>query len=158
MINPIHRRRSHNSTATVRMSDSNEESFMILQNMKKRKLCDNQNYDRLKSLTLTSTTLQILSLLPNVLEVKHHFLSEVNISTDFPNCFNLKQVVESIKGAKIVKYRSQFAAPGSSSTTSASAAAYVAAPASAAPPNLHLCRAEKDDTSSNEDKVEKHQL
>ncbi|GAU29476.1 hypothetical protein TSUD_65110 [Trifolium subterraneum] len=176
-------------------------------------------------LTLNSTTLQVLSLLPNLLEVKHHSLcnlkllevvlippfdgslfqaikdvmlkkaaakvhkdvaklskafkarleppaipdgivdflrqnspsAEVNISTDFSSQFNLKQVVESIKGAKIVKYRSRYAAPGSSSTTSASAAASVAAPASAAPPNLHLCRAEKDDKSSNEDKVEKHQ-
>ncbi|GAU45348.1 hypothetical protein TSUD_84650 [Trifolium subterraneum] len=32
------------------MSDSNEESLMILQNMKKRKQCDNQNQDRLSDL------------------------------------------------------------------------------------------------------------
>ncbi|WJX52425.1 hypothetical protein P8452_38541 [Trifolium repens] len=52
------------------MSDSNEESFMILQNMKKRKHCDNQNEDRLKSLAVTSTTLQILYLVPDLLEPK----------------------------------------------------------------------------------------
>jgi len=47
-----------------------------------------------------------------------------------------KQVKESIKGAKIINYHSQFAASSSSSSTtpaSAAALAYVAAPASAAP-------------------------
>ncbi|CAJ2678322.1 putative F-box/FBD/LRR-repeat protein At1g78760 [Trifolium pratense] len=79
----------------------------------------------------------------------------VNISTYFPDHFNLKQVEESIKGAKIVKYRSRYAAPGSSSIAPASAPApsSVSVPASAAPPNLHLCCADKDDKSSYEDKV-----
>jgi hypothetical protein len=71
-----------------------------------------------------------------------------------------KQVAESIKGAKIISYRSRFskrlrpvpfhAAPASGTEyDSAAALASVsmtapdAVPASAAPPNLHLCRAEK---------------
>ncbi|XP_058724148.1 uncharacterized protein LOC131595716 isoform X2 [Vicia villosa] len=65
---------------------------------------------------------------------------EVKITTDFPTCFNLKQVEESIKGAKIIKYRSQFFAPASSSAAPASdvAPSSVAEPATTAPPNLHL--------------------
>ena len=72
----------------------------------------------------------------------------------------IKQVVESIKGAKIVSYRSRFsarlrpapfhAAPASgteydsaTALASVSVTASAAVPASAAPPNLHLCRAEK---------------
>ncbi|PNY06142.1 F-box family protein [Trifolium pratense] len=168
-----------------------------------------------ESLTLTSTTLQILSLLPNLLEVKHHSLcnlksldvvliplydgslsqsikddmlkkaaakyhkevakfskafkarleppvipdgivdflrqnsplAEVNISSDFPHVLNLKQVAESIKGAKIVKYRSRYAAPASSSIAppSATAHASVAVSASAVPPNLHLYCGEKNE-------------
>ncbi|CAJ2678321.1 F-box/LRR-repeat protein 13-like [Trifolium pratense] len=185
------------------------------------------DFVNVESLTLTSTTLQILSLLPNLLEVKHHSLcnlksldvvliplydgslsqsikddmlkkaaakyhkevakfskafkarleppvipdgivdflrqnsplAEVNISSDFPHVLNLKQVAESIKGAKIVKYRSRYAAPASSSIAppSATAHASVAVSASAVPPNLHLYCGEKDGKSSNEDKVEKHQ-
>ncbi|PNY06141.1 F-box/LRR-repeat protein [Trifolium pratense] len=74
----------------------------------------------------------------------------VNISTYFPDHFNLKQVEESIKGAKIVKYRSRYAAPGSSSIAPASAPApsSVSVPASAAPPNLHLCCADKEPLSA----------
>ncbi|WJX52352.1 hypothetical protein P8452_38471 [Trifolium repens] len=124
-----------------------------------------------ESLTLTSTTLQILSLLPDLLEAFRleppaipdgivDFLqqnspsAEVNISTDFLHRFNLKQVAEAIKGAKIVKYRLRYAAPGSCSIAPASATA----PASVAvPPNLHLYCDEKDGKSSNEDKVENHQ-
>ncbi|KAK2437202.1 hypothetical protein QL285_022122 [Trifolium repens] len=85
--------------------------------------------------------------------------AEVTISTDFPDRFNLKQVKKSIRGAKIIKYRSKCARHASSSTAPASAAARasVDVPASAASPNLDLCCAEKDDKSSNEDKVEKHQ-
>ncbi|XP_058730955.1 F-box/LRR-repeat protein At4g14103-like [Vicia villosa] len=91
--------------------------------------------------------------------------AEVKITTDYSSNFNLKQIEESIKGAKIIKYRPRFAAPASpaasaSSSEFASNASPASAtePASAAPPNLHLCRTEKDDKSSNEDKVEKHQL
>ncbi|KAK2437074.1 hypothetical protein QL285_022009 [Trifolium repens] len=80
--------------------------------------------------------------------------AKVNISTDFLHRFNLKQVAEAIKGAKIVKYRSRYAAPGSCSIAPASATA----PASVAVlPNLHLYCGEKDGKSSKEDKVENHQ-
>jgi hypothetical protein len=60
-----------------------------------------------------------------------------------------QQVEESIKGAKIINYRSKVAAPASSSAAPASAAesafapASAAASASAAPPNLHLSRTKK---------------
>ncbi|XP_058730956.1 F-box protein At4g22280-like [Vicia villosa] len=47
--------------------------------------------------------------------------AEVNITTNYPSSFNLKQVEESIKGAKIIKYCSRFSVP-SSSVASASAA------------------------------------
>ncbi|KAK2437060.1 hypothetical protein QL285_021997 [Trifolium repens] len=177
------------------MSDSDEE-IVFLDRMKKRRQCDNQDEDRLmhglllfswlqdfanvESLTVTSTTLQILSLVPDLLEVKLASLcnlksleveliplhdgslsqsikdamlkkaaaksrkevvklrkafkarleppaipegivdflrqnspsAEVNIKTDYPDDFNLKQVEESIKSAKIVKHRSRFVAPG----------------------------------------------
>ncbi|MCI57424.1 F-box/FBD/LRR-repeat protein, partial [Trifolium medium] len=59
-------------------------------------------------------------------------------------------IEESIKGAKITEYHSQFAVPASSTAPtyaaeSASAAApdSAAAPSTAAPPNFHLCHAEK---------------
>ncbi|XP_039689734.1 uncharacterized protein [Medicago truncatula] len=74
--------------------------------------------------------------------------AEVNITTDYPGCFNLKQVEESIKGEKIINYRSQIATPASFSVApacadeSAFAPASAVASASAAPPSLHLCRAE----------------
>ncbi|RHN62595.1 hypothetical protein MtrunA17_Chr4g0049141 [Medicago truncatula] len=100
--------------------------------------------------------------------------AEVNITTDFSHVLNPKQVAESIKGAKIISYRSRFskrlspvpfhAAPASgteydsaTALASVSVTAPDAVPASAAPPNLHLCRDEKDDKSSNEDEVEKRQ-
>ncbi|MCI35497.1 F-box/FBD/LRR-repeat protein, partial [Trifolium medium] len=41
--------------------------------------------------------------------------AEVNIRTDYPNDFNLKQVEESIKGGKNTSYHSQFATPAASS-------------------------------------------
>ncbi|XP_058733920.1 F-box/LRR-repeat protein 13-like [Vicia villosa] len=161
------------------------------------------DFVNVKSLTVTSSTLQILSLLPNLLEVKLpslfnlkslevelipiHFGSleylmekamlkkatakslkeaaklrkefkglkpppihdgmvdfllqnspsaQVNITTKYDDCFNLKQVAESVKGTENTCYRSQFAVPAT--PTSASAAA----PASAAPPGLYLCHAE----------------
>ncbi|WJX63452.1 hypothetical protein P8452_48338 [Trifolium repens] len=88
-------------------------------------------------------------------------LAEVNIITDYLPDFNIKQAEESLKGLKNIKYHLPFNAPDSSSTEPASPAesdsAAAAAPDSAAPPNLHLYCAEKDDKSSNEDKVEKHQ-
>ncbi|AES90503.2 putative F-box domain, leucine-rich repeat domain, L domain-containing protein [Medicago truncatula] len=97
--------------------------------------------------------------------------AEVNIFTDYSDCFNLKQVVESIKGAKIISYRSKLATSAPSSAPPASAAEYApptapasasmpasaAVPTSAAPPKLHFYCAEKDDKSSAEDKKEKHQ-
>ncbi|PNX93515.1 F-box family protein [Trifolium pratense] len=174
-----------------------------------------RDFTDVESLTVTSTSLQILSLVPDLLEAKLHSLcnlksleveliplydgslsrsikdamlkkaaakvhkevaklskafiarlkppaipdgivdflrqnspsAEINISTDFPHVLNLKQVAESIKGAKIVKYRPRYAAPGSSSTAPASAAApaSVAVPAFAAPPNLHLYCGEKNE-------------
>ncbi|WJX52363.1 hypothetical protein P8452_38481 [Trifolium repens] len=153
--------------------DSLEEDT-IPSKIKKRRQCENENgeikgsEDRLnlanvESLTVTSTTLQILSLVPNLLEVKLLSLSKVNITTNSPTSFNLKQIVESIKGAKYIEYPSRFTVPGSSSAAPASAAESASAsssatvPATAAPPNLHLCCAEKDDKSSNEDKVENYQ-
>jgi hypothetical protein len=71
--------------------------------------------------------------------------------------FVTKQVVESIKGAKIISYRSKLAASASSSAPPASAAEYApptapasasvpasaAVPTSAAPSKLHLYIAEK---------------
>ncbi|XP_045826030.1 putative F-box/FBD/LRR-repeat protein At1g78760 isoform X2 [Trifolium pratense] len=80
--------------------------------------------------------------------------AKVNITTDSSTSFNLKQIVESIKGAKYIKYPSQFTVPDSSSVAPASASSSAAVPATVAPPNLHLCCAEKNDASSNEDKVE----
>ncbi|WJX52354.1 hypothetical protein P8452_38473 [Trifolium repens] len=130
-----------------------------------------QDLANVKSLTLSSITLQILSLVPDLLEIKLHSLygivsfllqnsplAEVNIITDYLPDFNIKQAEESLKGVKNIKYHLPFNAPDSSSTEPASpaesdsAAASAAAPDSAAPPNLHLYCAEKDDKSSNEDK------
>ncbi|WJX52426.1 hypothetical protein P8452_38542 [Trifolium repens] len=64
-----------------RISDSNEES-VILEKIKRRRQCDNQteqndenevcedklNFTNVKSLTVSSITLQILSLVPDLLE------------------------------------------------------------------------------------------
>ncbi|MCH79504.1 F-box family protein [Trifolium medium] len=90
--------------------------------------------------------------------------AKVNIKTNFSTSFNLKQIVESIKGAKYIEYPSPFTVPGSSSAApvlaaeSVSASSSAAVPATVAPPNLHLCCVEKDDNkSSNEDKVENYQ-
>ncbi|PNX72933.1 F-box family protein [Trifolium pratense] len=71
--------------------------------------------------------------------------AEVNIKTNHTGYFNLKQAIEeSIKGAKITEYRSQFAVPASSTApTYAAAPDSAAAPSTAAPPNFHLCPAEK---------------
>ncbi|XP_058735530.1 F-box/FBD/LRR-repeat protein At5g53840-like [Vicia villosa] len=65
--------------------------------------------------------------------------TEVNIKTKYPSAFNLKQIEESIKGAKINNYRSRFV---TQSTTDA-APASAAEPAAAASPNIHLCLGEK---------------
>ncbi|KAL5061389.1 hypothetical protein RYX36_032993 [Vicia faba] len=96
--------------------------------------------------------------------------AEVNIRTKYPSSFNLKQIEESIKGAKINNYRTRFSMPSSyklprlslrSSSSVAPAlavkSASAAEPATAASPNLHLCLGEKDDKSSNKDEEEKHQ-
>ncbi|CAK8577883.1 unnamed protein product [Lathyrus sativus] len=212
------------------------------------------NFANIESLTVTSTVLQILSLVPDVLEVKlrslHNLkslkveliqikegsllllmkddmlkkaaakspkeaaklrkafetcleppaipdgivdflrqnspLAEVNITTEYPSSFNLKQIEESIKGAKINNYRSRFSMRSSSlprlsvrsssslprlsvrssssvapalAAKSASDAAPASAtePATAASPNLHLCLGEKDVKSSNKEEEEKHQ-
>ncbi|XP_058733928.1 putative F-box/FBD/LRR-repeat protein At4g13965 [Vicia villosa] len=140
------------------------------------------NFVNIESLTVTSTVLQILSLVPDLFEVKlrslHNLKSlkvkligiqegsllelieddmlkkaaakspeevaklreafetcleppaipdgivdflrqnspsaEVNITTKYPSSFNLKQIEESIKGAKINNYRSRFSVPSSS--------------------------------------------
>ncbi|CAI8615831.1 unnamed protein product [Vicia faba] len=196
------------------------------------------NFANIESLTVTSTVLQILSLVPDLFEVKlpslHKLKSlkvklirieegsllllmedamlkkaaakspkeveklreafetcleppaipdgvvdflqqnspsaEVNIRTKYPSSFNLKQIEESIKGAKINNYRTRFSMPSSSklprlslrSSSSVAPAlavksASAAEPATAASPNLHLCLGEKDDKSSNKDEEEKHQ-
>jgi hypothetical protein len=57
------------------MSDSNEESFMILQNTKKRKQCDNQNDDRLSDLP-DFVLLHILSFLDTKQVVQTCILSK----------------------------------------------------------------------------------
>jgi hypothetical protein len=60
-----------------------------------------------------------------------------------------KQIEESIKGVKNIEYHSQFAVPPSSTAptyvagSSAAAPDAAAVPATAAPPNFHLCHAEK---------------
>ncbi|KAL5054434.1 hypothetical protein RYX36_035116 [Vicia faba] len=101
--------------------------------------------------------------------------AEVNIRTKYPSSFNLKQIEESIKGAKINNYRTRFSMPSSSKlprlslrssssvapalaakSASDAAPASAAEPATAASPNLHLCLGEKDYKSSNKDKEEKH--
>ncbi|GAU29477.1 hypothetical protein TSUD_65120 [Trifolium subterraneum] len=179
------------------------------------------DFANVESLTITSTTLQILSLVPDLLEIKLSSLcnlksleveliplhdgslsisienamlnkaaaksrkavvklrkafkarleppaipdgivdflrqnspsAEVNIKTDYPNCFNLKQVEESIKSAKIVKHHSRFVVPGISSTAPAEKE-----PLSAIYSSKNCLRMTiEDDKSSNEDKVEKHQ-
>lgn len=72
--------------------------------------------------------------------------AEVNITTNYPACFNLKQVEESIKGAKVINYHSQFAVPASSAApVHAAESASATVPASSTPPSLHLCCAEKED-------------
>ncbi|CAI8618050.1 unnamed protein product [Vicia faba] len=202
------------------------------------------NFANVESLTVTSTVLQILSLVPDLFEIKlrslHNLKSlkvkliqihegsllllmkdamlkkaaakspmevakleeafetcleppaipdgvvdflrqnspsaEVNIRTKYPSSFNLKQIEESIKGAKINNYRTRFSMPSSSKlprlslrssssvapalavkSASDAAPASAAEPATAASPNLHLCLGEKDDKSSNKDEEEKHQ-
>ncbi|CAI8618053.1 unnamed protein product [Vicia faba] len=173
------------------------------------------NFANIESLTVTSTILQILSLNPDLFEVKLHSLhklkslkvkliqieegsllllmedamlkkaaakspkeveklreafetcleppaipdgivdflrqnspsAEVNIRTKYPSSFNLKQIEESIKGAKINDYRSRFSVPSSSklprlslrssssvAPASADKSASEAAPASATEP------------------------
>ncbi|WJX46369.1 hypothetical protein P8452_33178 [Trifolium repens] len=112
-----------------------------------------------ESLAVTSTALQILSIIPDLFE-QNSQLVEVNNITDYPDDFNLKLVEGSIKSGKIIKYSSQFATSVSftapafvAGTASAAAPVSVPAPASAAAPsNLHICPADKDDKSSNEDK------
>ncbi|CAI8618049.1 unnamed protein product [Vicia faba] len=62
-------------------------------------------------------------------------LAVVNITTNYPSSFNLKQVEESLKGAKIINYRLRFSVCSSSVTpASAAKSASDAAPASAAEP------------------------
>ncbi|KAL5054435.1 hypothetical protein RYX36_035117 [Vicia faba] len=62
-------------------------------------------------------------------------LAVVNITTNYPSSFNLKQVEESLKGAKIINYRLRFSVRSSSVTpASAAKSASDAAPASAAEP------------------------
>ncbi|GAU29468.1 hypothetical protein TSUD_65030 [Trifolium subterraneum] len=70
--------------------------------------------------------------------------AKVNITTQYPDCFNLKQIEESIKGAK----------SASSSTAAESASAAAPDSAAVAPPNFNLCCVKKDEASSNEDMVE----
>ncbi|XP_058730954.1 uncharacterized protein LOC131602780 isoform X4 [Vicia villosa] len=162
-----------------------------------------QNFANVESLTVTSTVLQILSLLPDLLEVKLPSLcylkslevklvpllygllflkledamikkaaaksrkevaklrkefkaglkppaipdgivdflrqnspsAEVKITTEYSwSHFNIKQIEESIKGVKIIKYPSRLAASASNASP---------ASAIAAPPNLHLYGTEK---------------
>ncbi|KAI5386271.1 hypothetical protein KIW84_072712 [Lathyrus oleraceus] len=59
-------------------------------------------------------------------------LAEVNITTKYKDCFNLKQVEEYVNGAKNTSYPQQFVVPASTASPSA------------ALPSLHLCHAKKD--------------
>ncbi|AES90490.2 Myb/SANT-like DNA-binding domain protein [Medicago truncatula] len=159
-----------------------------------------QDLANVESLAVTSTTLQILSFVPDLLEVKFTSLcnlkslevqlvplpshlkkllklnkafnaglqpppipdgivdflrqnspsTTVNINTTYMRNFNIKQVEESIKGAKMTSYHSQFSASAPSSVAPASAESAPApatAPSSSAPPNLHPCFSEKVEES-----------
>ncbi|XP_058730953.1 uncharacterized protein LOC131602780 isoform X3 [Vicia villosa] len=170
-----------------------------------------QNFANVESLTVTSTVLQILSLLPDLLEVKLPSLcylkslevklvpllygllflkledamikkaaaksrkevaklrkefkaglkppaipdgivdflrqnspsAEVKITTEYSwSHFNIKQVEESIKGVKIIKYHSKFAGPAFSFASPASAAESACALATAPPSALPASAAE----------------
>ncbi|KAK2383259.1 hypothetical protein QL285_070729 [Trifolium repens] len=68
--------------------------------------------------------------------------AEVKITTKYTSYFNLKQIEESIKGVKNIECHSQFAVPPSSTAPTYVAGSSAAAP-DAAPPNFHLCHAEK---------------
>ncbi|XP_058730952.1 uncharacterized protein LOC131602780 isoform X2 [Vicia villosa] len=175
-----------------------------------------QNFANVESLTVTSTVLQILSLLPDLLEVKLPSLcylkslevklvpllygllflkledamikkaaaksrkevaklrkefkaglkppaipdgivdflrqnspsAEVKITTEYSwSHFNIKQIEESIKGVKIIKYPSRLAASASNASP---------ASAIAAPPNLHLYGTEKVEESIKGVKIIKY--
>ncbi|WJX52336.1 hypothetical protein P8452_38456 [Trifolium repens] len=116
------------------MSTSVDEVIMIPP--EKRVKHDNEdslNLVSVESLIVTSTTLQVLSLVPDLREIKFPTLSKVNITTGYSSSFNLKQVEESVKGVKNISYCSQLVACASSAAPpSAAESASAAAPASSA--------------------------
>ncbi|PNX97432.1 F-box family protein [Trifolium pratense] len=75
--------------------------------------------------------------------------AKVNVRPNWPD-IDFKQNKETKIEREVIEYNMQFATP--------STFAESAAPTSIAESASYLCPAEKDDKSSNEDKVEKHQL
>ncbi|WJX46380.1 hypothetical protein P8452_33188 [Trifolium repens] len=129
-------------------------------------------------MTLSSTTLQILFLIPDLSEVQLPSLCGNNeyLKKGAPASASTAPASDSTAPASDSAPASSFtspaapasssmapvsaSAPASSSTAPASTycRASTALPASATTPNFHFCHAEKDDDkSSNEDKVETRQ-